>query len=131
LLGVTIVAALTVLASATHRPEFRFVVLGFVTDSGGHPVTDARVVVTRLKTGLEYPTRTEKDGFYLVVVRLHDEDEGEGLGVELGTIKGEIQARFDPRNKTAERGTRVDARAGRLVENRQAFAETLRSYLNR
>jgi hypothetical protein len=131
LLGVTLAAGLTGAASATHRPEFRFVVLGFVTDAGGQPVADARVVVTRLKTGLEYPTRTEKDGFYLVVVRLHDEDEGDRLGVELGRVKGEVQARFDPRNKTSERGTRVDARAGRLVENRQAFAETLRSYLNR
>jgi hypothetical protein len=89
------------------------------------------VVVTRLKTGLEYPTTTERDGFYLVVVHIHEEDEGERLGLDLRGVRGEVRARFDPRDKKVERGTRVDARAGRLVENRPAFAETLRSYLSR
>jgi Carboxypeptidase regulatory-like domain len=132
LLAVTVAAMLTVFpASATHLPDHRYVVLGFVTDAGGQPVANARVVVTRLKTGLEYPTKTERDGFYLIVLHLHDEDEGERLGLALPGVKGEVRARFDPRDKKVERGTRVDARADRLVENRRAFAETLRAYLNR
>jgi hypothetical protein len=132
LLALTVVAILTALpAGATHLPDHRYVVLGFVTDAGGQPVANARVVVTRLKTGLEYPTTTERDGFYIVVVHIHDEDEGERLGLALSAAKGEVRARFDPRDKKVERGTRVDARADRLVENRRAFAETLRTYLNR
>ena len=127
-----VVALLTVLpASATHLPDHRYVVLGFVTDAAGQPVANARVVVTRLKTGLEYDTKTERDGFYLVVVHIHDEDEGERLGLDLRGVRGEVRARFDPRDKKVERGTRVDARADRFVENRRAFAETLRSYLSR
>ena len=93
--------------------------------------TGARIVVTRLKTGLEYPTTTERDGFYLVVLHLHDENEGERLGLDANGVKGELRARFDTRDKKVERGTRVDIRADRLVENRLAFAETLRSYLSR
>src|SRR6185369_11106709 len=40
---------------ATHLPDHRFLVLGYVTDADGKPVAGARVVVTRVKTGLEYP----------------------------------------------------------------------------
>ena len=118
-------------ADATHLPDHRFLVLGFVTDGEGRPVAGARVVVTRLKTGLEHPTTTERDGFYLVVLHLHDENQGEQLGLDAQGVKGEVRARFDPHDKKAERGTRVDVRADRLVENRSAFAETLRAYLSR
>ena len=106
-------------------------VLGFVTDGEGRPVAGAPVIVTRFKTGLEYPTKTERDGFYLVILHLHDENEGEQLGFNARGVKGELRARFDKYDKKVERGTRVDVRADRLVENRSAFAETLRAYLSR
>ena len=118
-------------ARATHLPDHRFLVLGFVTDAEGRPVPDARVVVTRLKTGYEYPTSTERDGFYLVILHLHDEDEGERLSIDAKGVRGEIRARFDVSDKKLERGTRVDVRGDRLVETRSAFAETLRDYLSR
>jgi hypothetical protein len=123
--------AAPVAAGATHLPDHRFLVLGYVTDADGRPVAGARVVVTRLRTGLEYPTKTERDGFYLVVLHLHDENLGEALGIDAKGIKGEVRARFDVTDKKVERGTRVDVRNGRLVENRSAFAETLRAYLSR
>src|SRR5215471_3889259 len=118
-------------AGATHAPDHRFWVLGYVTDAEGRPIPGVRVVVTRLKTGYEYPTSTEKDGFYLVILHLHDEDEGERLQVDVKGARGEILARFDTSNKKVERGTRVDVKGDRLVETRSAFAETLRDYLSR
>jgi hypothetical protein len=118
-------------AGATHLPDHRYLVLGYVTDDDGRPVAGARVLVTRLKTGLEHPTTTERDGFYLVIVHLHDDSLNETLGVETKGAKGEVRVRFDVSDKKVERGTRVDFRAGRLVENRPAFAETLRAYLSR
>jgi hypothetical protein len=118
-------------AAATHLPDHRFLVLGFVTDGDGRPLPGTRVIVTRLKTGLEYPTTTERDGFYLVVLHLHDENLGEQLGLDAKGVKGSVRVRFDPHDKKVERGTRVDVRADRVVENRPAFAETLRSYLSR
>jgi Carboxypeptidase regulatory-like domain len=117
-------------ANATHLPDHRFLVLGFVTDAEGHPVAGARVVVTRVKTGYEYPTSSERDGFYLVILHLHDEDEGERLVIDAKGVKGEVRARFDTHDKKSERGTRVDVRGDRLVETRAAFAETLRDYLS-
>jgi hypothetical protein len=118
-------------AGATHLPDHRYLVLGYVTDDDGRPVAGARVLVTRLKTGLEHPTTTERDGFYLVILHLHDESLNERLGMEAKGVKGEVRVRFDVSDKKVERGTRVDVRAGRLVENRPAFAETLRAYLSR
>jgi hypothetical protein len=133
--ALTLAALALILASgtagATHLPDHRFLVLGFVTDGEGHPLPGARVVVTRVKTGYEYPTSTERDGFYLVILHLHDEDEGERLAIDAKGVKGELRARFDVSDKKAERGTRVDVRGDRLVETPSAFAETLRDYLSR
>ena len=85
----------------------------------------------RLKTGLRYPTTTDRDGFYLVVLHLHDEDQGDRLAVSANGAEGEVVARFDAKDKKVERGTRVDVRGRSVVENRRAFAETLRAYLSR
>ncbi len=124
-------AALGGPAGATHAPDHRFIVIGYVIDGAGRALPDVPVVVTRVKTGLEYPTRTERDGLYFVIVHLHDEDEGDRLAISANGVSGEVLARFDVRDKRVERGTRVDIRGGELVENRRAFAETLRTYLAR
>jgi hypothetical protein len=118
-------------AAATHAPDHRFIVVGYVTDAAGQPVADAPVLVTRLKTGLQHRTRTERDGFYMVVVHIHDEDEGERLAVSARGVRGEVVARFDIYDKRVERGTRADIVGDHLVEDRRAFAETLRAYLAR
>lgn len=118
-------------ATATHAPDHRFIVIGVVTDGEGRPLPGVPVLVTRLATGLDYPTRTEPDGLYFVVVHLHDENEGEPLRLGANGVSGEIHARFDVRDRRAERGTRVDVRGGTVVERRQTFAETLRAYLAR
>lgn len=116
-------------AGATHVPDRRFIVVGYVIDAGGRPSEGVRVLVTRLKTGLEYVARTEADGFYMVVLQLEDDGEGETLTVEAAGVRGVVRARFDVNDKKTERGTRADVRGTQLVENRAAFAETLRVYL--
>jgi hypothetical protein len=118
-------------ALATHVPDHRFVVLGYVTDEARRPLAATTVVVTRLKTGLRHETRTERDGFYLVVLHLHDEDLGDRLRIRASGVEGEVAVRFDVRDKKIERGTRVDIQGSTLTESAQAFAETLRAYLAR
>ncbi len=125
----TVVSAMP--AAATHAPDHRFILIGFVTDGQGRPLTDLPVVVTRVKTGLAYQTRTEGDGLYFVIIHLHDEDQGESLRVSANRVSGEIRASFDMRDKKVERGTRVDVRGDQVVERRESFAETLRAYLAR
>jgi len=118
-------------ARATHEPDHRFIVIGLVTDGGGRGLPDIPVVVTRLETGLAYRTRTERDGLYLAVIHLHDEDEGDRLTVSANGVTAEIVARFAMRDRRSERGTRLDVRGRAAVEDRRAFAETLRDYLAR
>ena len=131
-LGAIAIAGLAVgPVGATHLPDHRFVVLGYVTDAAGRALADVPVVVTRLRTGLRYSTKTEPDGFYLVVQHLHDEDQGDRLAVSANGAEGEVAARFDAKDKKVERGTRVDVRGRSVVESRRAFAETLRAYLGR
>ena len=126
-----LLATLVARASATHAPDHRFLLIGYVTDAKGNPAARVSVVVTRVKTGLRHPTKTESDGLYLVIVHLHDEDEGELLRVATGGVTAELRARFDVRDTKTERGTRVDFRGGRATEIRPLFATTLRDYLAR
>jgi hypothetical protein len=118
-------------AGGTHLPDHRFILLGYVHDDDGKPLADAPVVVTRIKTGLDHSARTEKDGFYLVVVHLHDQDEGERLRLRGRGASLEVRARFDVSQNKVERGTRVDFRSGVWREDRGRFAETLRAFIAR
>lgn len=118
-------------ALATHEPDHRYVVLGYVKDGAGRPLAGATVRVVRARTGLAYPARTDGEGFYLVVVHLHDEDLGEILTVSAAGASAKITATFDPRDKRVERGTRVDIEGGRVVERRALFATTLKEVLDR
>lgn len=75
-LGLFVVAAWLIAstAEATHEVDHRYLVLGYVRDGAGQPVPRSQVRVVREKTGLAYQTETEADGFYLLIVHLHDED---------------------------------------------------------
>jgi hypothetical protein len=116
-------------AHAEHAAEFRYVVLGYVTNAAGTPVPGAALEVIRDKTGLAYAGSTDATGFYLVVVRLGDESAGESLTVRLGERATRINARFDPANHRDERGTRVDVAGARFVETPAAFRATLGRFL--
>jgi hypothetical protein len=118
-------------AGATHLPDHRFIVLGYVTNAEGRGLPNERVTARRRLTGLAYQARTERDGFYLVVLHMHDEDEGDRLTISATGVTGQIVARYDVTDKKVERGTRVDIRPGGLVEDQTAFAETLRAFIAR
>jgi hypothetical protein len=116
-------------AGAEHAPEFRYVVLGYVTDSAGKPVAGAPVQVVRDKTELGYAGTTDATGLYVVVVRLADESVGESLTVRLGERSTRVTVRFDPANHHDERGTRVDVNGARFVETPGTFKATLNRFL--
>ena len=112
-------------AAAEHEIYYRFSVLGYVKDSHGKPVANARVDVVRDKTGFSYLGETDEEGFYFVRTRLGDESRGEGLTVRQGTTVHRITVAFDPANQTDERGTRVDFEGPRAVERAAWFRSTL------
>lgn len=119
-------------AEATHDVTHRYVVLGYVRDDAGRrPVAGRTVEVVREKTGASYLAETDAEGFYVVVVHLHDEDLLDALRVTAGRATIGIQARFNPLNARSQRGTRVDFTGSSAVERQEIFAETVNDYLKR
>lgn len=126
---VVFAAGLTLLlagvASAEHEVYYRYVVLGYVKDAGGQPVSGRVVELVRDKTGFSYLDETSQQGLYVLIARLGDESVGETLTLRVGGLRTRITARFDPANHTDERGTRVDLRGRRFVERAAWFRPTL------
>lgn len=127
-LGMT---ALAVPAQATHAVNHRYVVLGYVRDDTGRPRPGVEVEAVREKTGLAYRARTDADGFYVLVIHLHDEDLLGLLRITVGRETIGIRARFDPVDTRSSRGTRVDFDGSGALERLDAFAQTLGEYLKR
>jgi hypothetical protein len=112
-------------ARAEHELYYRYTVLGFVTDAGGHAVPGREVTVVRDKTGFSYLAESDDTGLYVLVLRLGDETVGERLTLRAGQAVVTITVRFDPANRRDERGTRVDIHGTRASERAAAFPSTL------
>ena len=112
-------------AGAEHKVYYRYVVLGFVKDAQGKLIPGREVTVVRDKTELLYPGVTDQQGFFLIVVRLGDESDGETLTVRVGKATTRLTARFDSANHIEDRGTRVDLDGAKFVERAAAFRPTL------
>lgn len=112
-------------AVAEHEVYYRYTVLGYVKDAAGQPQTRQRVELVRDKTGLAYRSVTDAAGLFVIVARLGDESLGESLTLRLGPTRVRLVARFDPADRTEERGTRVDLEGARAVERPTWFRATL------
>jgi uncharacterized protein YeaO (DUF488 family) len=131
-LGVALVLTLVAGAAiAEHEPQYRYTVLGYVTDGPGKPRTGVGLEVTRQKTGLSYQGETDASGLYVIVTRLADESLGERLLVRAGSASLWITTRFDPTDHRSERGTRVDFTGREPVERPERFAATLKQFLSK
>lgn len=133
LLGGVLVGALLVArpANATHEVDHRYVVLGYFRDGDGRPVPRRPVQLVRERTGLAYRVETNAEGFYALIVHLHDEDVLDPLQIAASGAQIRIEARFNPLSPQQPRGTRVDFAGGQARERQEMFAETLAEYLRR
>lgn len=116
-------------AGAEHEVQARYVVLGYVKDAKQAPLQGITVKLIREKTGFSYLAETNERGFYIIVTRLGDESMGERLTVKVGRLTATVIARFDAKNHTADRGTRLDFLGTRPVERSTWFAATLKRFL--
>ena len=128
-LGALVLVVTALPAGAEHKVYYRYVVLGFVKDVQGRLVRGREVDVVRDKTGLTYPGITDHQGFFLIVVRLGDESDGETLTVRVGKTTSRITAHFDPYNHVDDRGTRVDLDGAKFIERPAAFRPTLGRFM--
>jgi len=133
LLGGVLVTALLVArpADSTHGMDHRYVVLGYVRDEDGRSLPHRPVQLVREKTGLAYRAETSAEGFYALIVHLHDEDVLDPLQLSASEVQIRIEARFNPLNPQRPRGTRVDFAGGQARERPEMFAPTLEEYLRR
>ena len=129
--AVALALSLATAVEATHKVDHRYVVLGYVRDATGPPVARTIVRVVREKTGLAYEDRTGGDGFYLVIVHLHDEDVLEPLRITAGRATLRVEARFDPLDPRTPRGTSVDVIDGVARERPEEFAAALERYMRK
>ncbi|MGH7628721.1 MAG: carboxypeptidase-like regulatory domain-containing protein [Gemmatimonadales bacterium] len=129
--AIALALSLATPVEATHAVDHRYVVLGTVRDATGRPLARTVVRVVREKTGLAYETETDGDGFYLVILHLHDEDVLEPLRVAVGRATFRVEARFNPLDPRTPRGTRVDFAGGAARERPEEFAAALERYVNK
>ena len=116
---------------AEHEVYYRYVVLGYVRDGSGLERAGVQIELVRDKTGFSYLGETDVTGLYVIVARLGDESAGERLTLRAASEPISIVVRFDPKDHTRDRGTRVDFLGKRSVETPAAFAATLREFLAR
>lgn len=116
---------------ATHEVNHRYVILGYVRDAAGRPLARIVVRIVREKTGLAYEAETDGDGFYLVILHLHDEDALEPLWVAVGRAALRVEARFDPLDPRTPRGTSVTFTGGVARERPDEFAAALARYVGK
>ena len=121
--------ALASSAGAEHEVFYRYVVLGYVKDVKGAPLRGVSVKLIREKTGFSYLADSNAQGFYVIIARLGDESVGERLQVKAGSLVTTLVARFDPKNHTRDRGTRLDFLGKKVVEQPALFAPTLKRFL--
>jgi hypothetical protein len=123
-------AALVPRVEATHEVDHRYLVLGYVRDGAGQPIRGAHVRLIREATGLSYEATTGSDGFYLLVVHLHhDDDVGDALRISVGRATARLEARFAPWDANSHRGAMVDFRGTQAQERPDLFAAALAEYL--
>jgi hypothetical protein len=116
-------------AVAEHEVQYRYTVLGYVTDARGNPRPGVEVELVRTKTGFSYLGETDAAGLYVIVARLGDESAGETLRLRVGGQSLALHAAFDPKDHRRERGTRVDWVGAKPRELPTAFAGTLKRFL--
>jgi hypothetical protein len=116
-------------APAEHEVYYRYTIVGYVKDAKGRAVKGREITVVRDKTGFAYLAETDARGLYVLVLRLGDESNGEGLVAKAGPATARLTVRFEPENRTDERGTRLDLDNGRFVERAAWFPSTLALFL--
>ena len=93
---------------ATHGPDHRYTVTGYVMHADGMPLTNISVVVrdqqgTRLGT-----TRTGARGQYSILLHLHTPDRGRVFTVEAHKVSRQIRVTCDPDDTISPRVHRLD-----------------------
>jgi hypothetical protein len=90
-------------ALATHETDHRYTVHGLVKEASGVPRPNVKVTVSDTLTGEGNTVFTDQNGFYEVLLHVHNSNLGDEIRVSAGSMVKVIKADFNPEDKKTER----------------------------
>jgi hypothetical protein len=95
-------------AFATHETDHRYTIHGLVKEASGIPRPNVKVTVSDTLTGEGNTVFTDQNGFYEVLLHLHNSNLGDEIRVSAGSMAKVIKAEFNPEDKKTERKAEVN-----------------------
>lgn len=92
----------------THDTQHRYTVFGYVRDDQGKPLPDVKVTVSDVPLNLTGSALTDGDGYYEVLLHLHNENLGDQILVKAQDQEKRSKVSFDPQDHTTERRAEMD-----------------------
>ncbi len=93
---------------ATHEANHRYTVYGYVRDAKGQAAQDTKVMVVDNRIGEGSTAFTDKNGYYEVLLHLHDTNVGDEIAITTPDETKTITAQFNPDDHMTERKVQVD-----------------------
>ncbi len=87
---------------ATHLPDHRFSVFGYVRDGDGNP-REGVVVLLEHKSGQKFRKVTGRDGYFEALFHLHSENLGDVIIVTSENETKKVVLAFDPEDTVSSR----------------------------
>lgn len=88
---------------ALHEVDHRFTVEGRICGNGGDGIEAAVVSVKNTRADISGNGKSDSDGFYKVVLHLHNENQGDPLVIESGEFESTGRVELDPNDPKTER----------------------------
>lgn len=101
-------------AFAEHEADHRYTVSGYLLENDGSPISAADVLIKADGAGAR--AQTDGDGYYSVLLHLHNEDLGKRLDVVTDHGEATVRVTFDPSDRSTARVHHVNLIGGKLVE---------------
>lgn len=93
---------------ALHEADHRFTVKGRICGDDGEGIGAVVVSVKNTRAGISGNGKTDSDGFYEVVLHLHNENQGDPLVVRSSEFESTGRVELDPNDSTTERIVTID-----------------------
>ena len=88
---------------ALHEVDHRFTVTGRICGVDGEGIGAVAVAVKNTRADISGNGKTDGDGFYKVVLHLHNENQGDPLVVQSGEFEAKGRVELDPNDPKTER----------------------------
>ena len=100
---------------ADHEPDHRYNVQGYVLDADQRGTSNLAVQVFSEGESLG-STKTNTDGYYSLILHLHDEDYNRTLKLRAGPHRADLKVNFDVNDATSARIHKANFINGQYVE---------------